>query len=77
MLTKMIVDAIINKLITIFSFLKTNGCKVFQNETDVKDAPTTEVIAAIQITMPKKRYEKMGSPRVGERLSIEIKKAEH
>jgi hypothetical protein len=31
----------------------------------------------IQITMPKKRYEKMGSPRVGERLSIEIKKVEH
>jgi hypothetical protein len=31
----------------------------------------------IQITMPKKRYEKMGSPRVGERLSIEIKKADH
>ncbi len=28
----------------------------------------------IQITMPKKRYEKMGSPRVGERLMIEIKK---
>ena len=53
MLTKMIVDAIINKLITIFSFWKTKGCNVFQNETDVKDAPTTEVIAAIQITMPK------------------------
>jgi hypothetical protein len=29
----------------------------------------------IQITMPKKRYEKIGSPRVGEKLSIEIKKA--
>ncbi|MEP0826563.1 MAG: hypothetical protein HRF40_13860 [Nitrososphaera sp.] len=29
----------------------------------------------IQITMPKKRYEKMGSPRVGDRLLIEIKKA--
>ncbi len=28
----------------------------------------------IQITMPKKRYEKMGSPRVGDRLLIEIKK---
>ena len=27
----------------------------------------------IQITMPKKRYEKMGSPRVGEKLSIDIK----
>jgi hypothetical protein len=31
----------------------------------------------IQITMPKNRYEKMGSPRVGEKLSIEIKKASH
>ena len=29
----------------------------------------------IQITMPKKRYEKMGSPGVGERLSINITKA--
>lgn len=29
----------------------------------------------IQVTMPKKRYEKMGSPRVGERLIIDIKKA--
>ena len=27
----------------------------------------------IQITMPKKRYEKMGSPRVGDRLLIDIK----
>ena len=56
MLTKMIVDAIINKLITIFSFFAIAGCKVFQNETDVKDAPTTEVIAAIQITMPKNLF---------------------
>jgi hypothetical protein len=31
----------------------------------------------IQITMPKKRYEKMGSPRVGDRLSIDIKKTAH
>jgi hypothetical protein len=31
----------------------------------------------IQITMPKKRYEKMGSPRVGDRLSIDIKKVAH
>ncbi|HJS82194.1 MAG TPA: hypothetical protein VJ742_05090 [Nitrososphaera sp.] len=30
---------------------------------------------AIQITMPKKRYEKMGSPRVGDKLTIDIKKA--
>lgn len=29
----------------------------------------------IQITMPKKRYEKMGSPRVGDRLLIDIRKA--
>jgi hypothetical protein len=29
----------------------------------------------IQITMPKKRYEKMGSPRVGDRLFIDIRKA--
>ncbi len=29
----------------------------------------------IQITMPKRRYEKMGSPRVGEKLSVDIKKA--
>lgn len=28
----------------------------------------------IQITMPKKRYEKMGSPRVGDKLLIEVKK---
>jgi hypothetical protein len=28
----------------------------------------------IQIMMPKKRYEKMGSPRVGDRLLIDIKK---
>jgi hypothetical protein len=29
----------------------------------------------IQITMPKKRYEKLGSPRVGDKLLIEIRKA--
>lgn len=29
----------------------------------------------IQITMPKRRYEKMGSPRVGEKLAIDITKA--
>ena len=29
----------------------------------------------IQITMPKKRYEKMCSPRVGEKLTIDIRKA--
>ena len=31
----------------------------------------------IQITMPKKRYEKIGSPRVGDKLTIDIKKAAH
>ncbi|MGI0037374.1 MAG: hypothetical protein ACRD99_03350 [Nitrososphaera sp.] len=31
----------------------------------------------IQITMPKKRYEKMGSPRVGDKLTIDIMKAAH
>jgi hypothetical protein len=29
----------------------------------------------IQITMPKKRYERIGSPRVGEMLLIDIRKA--
>lgn len=29
----------------------------------------------IQITMPKKHYERIGSPRVGEKLLIDIKKA--
>src|ERR687890_2762588 len=28
----------------------------------------------IQITMPKKRYEKIGSPRVGDKLIIDIKR---
>jgi hypothetical protein len=30
----------------------------------------------IQITMPKRRYEKIGSPKVGEHLLIDIKKME-
>ena len=30
----------------------------------------------IQVSMPKRRYEKMGSPRVGERLTVEIKKVQ-
>ena len=30
----------------------------------------------IQITMPKRRYEKIGSPKVGEQLLIDIKKME-
>jgi hypothetical protein len=42
-----------------------------QPETVVKTYSQT----VIQITMPKKRYEKIGSPRVGERLSIDIRKA--
>ncbi|MDQ3882835.1 MAG: hypothetical protein M3243_02135 [Thermoproteota archaeon] len=29
----------------------------------------------VQITMPKKRYEKIGSPRVGDKLIIDITKA--
>lgn len=29
----------------------------------------------IQITMPKNRYERMGSPHVGEKVQIDIKKA--
>lgn len=28
----------------------------------------------VQVSMPRRRYEQMGSPRVGERLSVEIKK---
>ncbi len=30
----------------------------------------------IQVSMLKRRYEKMGSPRVGERLMVEIKKVQ-
>jgi hypothetical protein len=29
----------------------------------------------IQITMPRKRYEKIGSPRVGDKLLVDIRKA--
>jgi hypothetical protein len=42
-----------NKLMTIFSFCLTAGTSVYQKETDVNEAPTTEVIAAHQITTPK------------------------
>jgi hypothetical protein len=42
-----------------------------QPQTVIKSYSQT----VIQITMPKKRYEKMGSPRVGDRLVIDIKKA--
>lgn len=41
-----------------------------QPQTIVKTYSQT----VIQITMPKKRYEKMGTPRVGDRLAIDIKK---
>ena len=41
-----------------------------QPQTLVKSYSQT----VIQITMPKKRYEKMGSPRVGDMLFIDIKK---
>jgi hypothetical protein len=48
-------------------------------EAILKSQPQTVVKTysqtVIQITMPKKRYEKIGSPRVGERLSIDIRKA--
>jgi hypothetical protein len=42
-----------------------------QPQTVVKSYSQT----VIQITMPKKRYEKMGSPRVGDKLLIDIRKA--
>jgi hypothetical protein len=42
-----------------------------QPQTVVKSYSQT----VIQITMPKKRYEKMGSPRVGDKLFIDIRKA--
>ncbi len=48
-------------------------------EAILKSQPQTLVKSysqtVIQITMPKKRYEKMGSPRVGDRLLIDIRKA--
>lgn len=48
-------------------------------EAILKSQPQTVVKTysqtVIQITMAKKRYEKIGSPRVGERLSIDIRKA--
>jgi hypothetical protein len=48
-------------------------------EAILKSQPQTVVKTysqtVIQITMPKKRYEKIGSPRVGERMSIDIRKA--
>lgn len=48
-------------------------------EAILRSQPQTLVksysLTMIQITMPKKRYEKMGSPRVGESLRIDIAKA--
>lgn len=48
-------------------------------EAILKSQPQTLVrsysMTVIQITMPKKRYEKMGSPRVGDKLLIDIKRA--
>lgn len=42
-----------------------------QPQTVIKSYSQT----VIQITMPKKRYEKIGSPHVGDRLLIDIRKA--
>jgi hypothetical protein len=42
-----------------------------QPQTMVRSYPQT----IIQITMPKKKYENLGSPRVGELLTIEITKS--
>jgi hypothetical protein len=47
-------------------------------EAILKSQPQTLVRTysqtVIQITMPKKRYEKIGSPRVGDKLLIEVRK---
>lgn len=50
---KMAVDKIMKQLITIFSLFLTTGTDVFQKETEVNDAPITEVMAALHNTMPK------------------------
>ena len=42
-----------------------------QPQTVVKTYSQT----VIQITMPKKRYEKIGSPRVGDKLLIDVRRA--
>lgn len=48
-------------------------------EAILKSQPQTLVKTysqtVIQITMPKKRYEEIGSPRVGDKLLIDIKRA--
>jgi hypothetical protein len=41
-----------------------------QPQTVIKTYPKT----IIQITMPKRRYETMGNPQVGETLQVDIKK---
>jgi hypothetical protein len=41
-----------------------------QPQTVIKTYPKT----IIQITMPKRRYEMMGNPQVGETLQVDIKK---
>lgn len=47
-------------------------------EAILKSQPQTLVKTysrtVIQITMPKKRYERLGSPRVGDKLTIDIKR---
>jgi hypothetical protein len=43
-----------------------------QPQTVIKSYPQT----VIQITMPKRRYENLGTPHVGEHLLIDIKKAD-
>jgi hypothetical protein len=48
-------------------------------EAILKSQPQTLVKTysqtVIQITMPKKRYEKIGSPRVGDKLLIDVRRA--
>jgi hypothetical protein len=48
-------------------------------EAILKSQPQTLVKTysqtVIQITMPKKRYEKIGSPRVGDKLLIDLSRA--
>lgn len=48
-------------------------------EAILKSQPQTLVKTysqtVIQVTMPKKRYEKIGSPRVGDKLLIDISRA--
>ena len=52
-ITNIAVDKRIKQLITIFSLFLTAGINVFQKETDVNDAPITEVMAALHNTIPK------------------------